>query len=506
MAKFYEIFTVPIKRKIARAKYEVNLYENASKCLTEDTFVTDDWKDLRDLVLNLDKKELDEDNSKELRKQAIRFYYRNCHARGIISNYVNYIIGNGANIKPLDNNEDIIKYWDNFIENNKFKRKKQRELATRTYREGEFFLRLFGLGTEDVKARFIDPDKVEDVSKTYTHGIQTEPKDVETPINYYTKTSENEHDEIIPAKEIVHGTIFVDSNVKRGRSVLEVALPKFKKYDGWLEDRIVLNKIRASVALIKKIDGDSADLQTIVDNTKSTRNTTETNRTKVPKRGSIFTANPGVDYKFLSPQLDAKDVKEDGRNILLTIAVAMVMTESMITGDASNANYASSMVAESPVLKSFLAWQGEFEDFFKEIYATVMKSALEAGLIPEKYEVEIESIDEETGLRKTEKKTVDTTLKCSVEFNEIVKRDFKELVDGYSILKAEGILSDDTFADKFDLDIDEETKKQKIRDLKTRKSEEDRDKFDAAREKALKDEGEPANSGEVEKGEGGEEE
>ena len=66
----------------------------------------------------------------------------------------------------------------------------------------------------------------------------------------------------------------------------------------------------------------------------------------------------------------------DGRHILLNIAAGSGLAEYMVTGDASNANYSSSMVAESPAVKEFEDIQDESKDAYIEIWDRVMENGM----------------------------------------------------------------------------------------------------------------------------------
>ncbi|HEY0087802.1 MAG TPA: phage portal protein [Candidatus Lokiarchaeia archaeon] len=492
----FELITVPVKLKIAEWENKKALYEKSTKVLTEYAYVEDEWKNIN--AQGLDKKELDEDNYEILRNQAIMFYYRNAHARAVISNFVNFVIGKGVIIKPLDEDKKIIEYWKSFQKNNKFRRR-SREIVERCFRDGEVFIRFFGLGTDECKMRFIDSDTVDDPQKKFTYGIETDTDDVENPIAYIIKQKDsNVRAAVIPADEIIHDKILVDSNVKRGRSLIEVVMPEIKKYAKWLDSRILLSEIRTSIALVKKIKGSSSDVGTIVNANKSRLNTTDTNRTKKIKAGSIITANEGVEYEFLSPKLEARDAKEDGRNILLSIAAAMQMPEYMLTGDSSNANYASTIVSESPFVKAAESWQEFFSEVFTQIYIKVMKSAMDSGNIPDKYKIEKKDFDKLGNEIKIGEEIKQFSLECSVEFPEIINRDFKERIEGLLMLKGEGILSDDTLSDKVDLDLDVEDNRTRMRELKRRKT---FGEFgDRDRQMAMKTE-EPPNGEDEENGE-----
>jgi len=54
----------------------------------------------------------------------------------------------------------------------------------------------------------------------------------------------------------------------------------------------------------------------------------------------------------------------------------------MLTSDASNANYASTMIAEGPAVKMFQAQQQFFAGEFTRLWRWVMASAIAAGQLP----------------------------------------------------------------------------------------------------------------------------
>ena len=85
-----------------------------------------------------------------------------------------------------------------------------------------------------------------------------------------------------------------------------------------------------------------------------------------------------IDYEFLEPKVQAKDVSEDGRNIRLQFSAMTGLPEFMVSGDASNSNYASTMVAEGPGIREF----EDFIDFFRDIitYEIWPKVMTQAGI------------------------------------------------------------------------------------------------------------------------------
>ena len=91
--------------------------------------------------------------------------------------------------------------------------------------------------------------------------------------------------------------------------------------------------------------------------------------------GMVLDAS-NVDYEFIAPSLQARDVSEDGRNIRLSFSAMTGLPEFMTSGDASNSNYASTMVAEGPGIREFEDWIDFFTDVISyDIWPTVMEQA-----------------------------------------------------------------------------------------------------------------------------------
>src|SRR6185437_5617448 len=67
---------------------------------------------------------------------------------------------------------------------------------------------------------------------------------------------------------------------------------------------------------------------------------------------------------------------------LRAIAARLVMPEFMLSSDASNANYASTMVAESPAVRMFERLQAEQVEADLDVMRRVIEVAERAGRIP----------------------------------------------------------------------------------------------------------------------------
>jgi capsid protein len=217
-------------------------------------------------------------------------------------------------------------------------------------------------------------------------GIGTNPNDIEDVKTYYLCSREGDLITKIPANDMLHIKIFTDSDMKRGLSVYYHAMPMITKYSNWLEDRIVLNKVRSAIALIRKVDGTTSTIGSIRDAYQAEHQDGDKHKQKVLQRGTVLTASKGIEYEMLSPNIQAQDVKDDGRAMLLAVAAGVGFPEMMLTADYSNANYSSSMVAQNPFVREIEDWQDFFEFYYKLLFYWVMEAHQEYGdkKIPEK--------------------------------------------------------------------------------------------------------------------------
>ncbi|QOR55512.1 MAG: hypothetical protein UMS36scaffold28_2 [Phage 59_13] len=324
-----------------------------------------------------------------------RFFDRwDSNAHGILGTMVNYIMGKGLTITPKSDDPEVWYTWREFwtAERNRMQIR-QFELIRRVFRDGEVFIEFFdkdddGAATGKTTIRFIDPllvrspaTKAAANNNTITSGINTAPNDIEKVLSYDVLDPADQSMltfRNVPAENVLHVKINADSDQKRGEPSVQQILKSFRDYEQWLENRTILNKMRTAIVLIRKVTGAPDQVASISQTLpQTTRNTGETKK-KNWRGGTVLTASQGVDYQMLSPNINASDAKEDGRNIKLTMCANMQIPEYVL-GDASNQNYASSMTAEAPFVKSIQFWQVFFEYFFSQIYKRVISNAVKAG-------------------------------------------------------------------------------------------------------------------------------
>jgi hypothetical protein len=98
--------------------------------------------------------------------------------------------------------------------------------------------------------------------------------------------------------------------------------------------------------------------------------------------GTILDSHGGIDYDFPAAGLEAAGFVAVLQAELRAIACRLVMPEFMLTSDASNANYASTLAAEAPALRMFARLQAEIVSDDLRVMWRVLETAAAAGRLP----------------------------------------------------------------------------------------------------------------------------
>ncbi len=100
------------------------------------------------------------------------------------------------------------------------------------------------------------------------------------------------------------------------------------------------------------------------------------------RAGTILTTSEGTDLQYLNPTTNFRDGVPLGRLMLLCAAAGSGLPEYMLTSDASNANYASTLVAEGPAVKLFHSEQLFFAGEWNRLWRWVLSQFIAAGQLP----------------------------------------------------------------------------------------------------------------------------
>lgn len=264
-------------------------------------------------------------------------------------------------------------------------RRREREIIKRLIIDGEAILRIFD--GPDFALRFLEPEHIQSEPNGPSHGIETDPLDVETIKAIHWKPG-REPARRVPYDEIVFWKIETYSTQKRGVSFLWDLRRNIKRYDSWIKYRMALNKARAAIVLLRKHSGATPSgirefLRGVSDPSESPGARALDTRRETLRPGTIIDTTAGVDYEFAAPNIQATDVRHDGRAVLLQIAASSGLAEYMVTGDASNANYSSTLIAEGPAVKEFELWQADASDVLSQIAAAWRDWGIRRGRLPQ---------------------------------------------------------------------------------------------------------------------------
>lgn len=514
---------------IARQESERNQLEAEGRVIHEASQLVVDRPDkdgwVRTLGINDQEKGFTQANQIEMIRKAREYARFDPNARAALSTLVNYIMGKGLSITPKTDDPLVWYIWREFWTSDRNKMQlKQFEIVGRPFRDGELFIEFFnadgdGNKTGKTSIRFIDSLLVkadptdkntsDQSDKTINNGVVTDPEDVEKVL-YYTvqlRANANEFRKVM-AEDMIHIKLNVDSDQKRGETHLLSIMSMIKHYQQWIENRIILNKMRSAIVLIKKVEGTPSEVAQMANTMPTVSTPSGATKRQNIRGGAVITAGPGVTYEMLSANLNATDAKEDGRNIKMNMAAGVNMPE-YIFGDASNNNYASSMTAEAPFVKSIQYWQMFFEYWFSQIYRKVIQAAVDAGQIEPPDEEEFvnklktlrplseagvsspdkvpasagapedpaatatehpeESPQEQVRQAKLNELMPNGKMEtpteiffgCDMNWPEIIHRDIKQQVDALSIARQNGWLADSTASSAMGYDYPEEVRKQK---------------------------------------------
>lgn len=339
---------------------------------------------------------------------------------------------------------------DDFLERNAWQRRQQ-EIVRRRDRDGEVFLRFFVGPDGATRVRFVEPgqvatppDRAGDLiassgrlaagrQTSVSFGIETDPDDVETVWAYYIDGRP------VDAAEVQHRKANVDGNVKRGLPLFYPVRKNLRRAEKLLRNMSVVAEIQSAIALIRKHQHTTRTaVQQFVSGQADASVLRPTGKTTYFKRyapGTILDSHGGVEYDFPAAGIDATRFVAVLQAELRAIASRLVMPEFMLTSDASNANYASTMVAEGPAMRMFARLQAEQAADDLEVMWRVVRNAIAAGRLPAE------------ALTLVEIQAVPPTLAV---------RDPLEEAQAYRIEYESGILSPQTWSQRRGLDYDQE--------------------------------------------------
>ncbi len=335
---------------------------------------------------------LTETGLKTVREECRSLALSNEFAINALENRINFVIGQGHRYHVVakwkddaDLAERVQDILNEFIDRNDWTRRQQ-EMMRRQDRDGEVFLRLFPTRRGLMQIRFVEPDQVFSPIRladdpTSTFGVQTGIDDVETVYGYWID------EQWVDAESIQHRKSNVDGNVKRGVPLFYPVRKNLKRAEKLLRNMSVVAEIQSAIALIRKHSSGSAEsIRRFVQNQAEGSSTIgTTGKQKAFQHfspGTIIDAGGGTEYEFPIAAIDASRYILVLQAELRAIASRLVMPEFMLSSDASNANYASTMVAEGPAVRMFERMQHQTIADDLRLFRKALQIGIDTALLP----------------------------------------------------------------------------------------------------------------------------
>lgn len=336
----------------------------------------------------------------EIRAQCRSLAVGNEFAINGHENRISYIVGPGHQYRvtpkpgrtiPPDVPAQVEEFFQEFLRINKWHHRQQ-EIVRRKDRDGEVFLHLFVGPDGMTHVRFLEPEQVstppsESANPAATFGILTDSQDVETVLGYFIDGV------FVDASAIQHRKLGVDANVKRGLPLFYSVRANLRRAEKLLRNMSVLAEVQSAIALIRKhTTAARSALEQFIQQQNTGSGNPGFRATPLHRYGpgTILDVFAGVDYDFPASRINAAGYVAVLQAELRAIAARLVMPEFMLTSDASNANYASTMVAEGPAVKMFERLQQDMITDDLEVLWFALRTAAGAGRFPHQVLEEIE--------------------------------------------------------------------------------------------------------------------
>ena len=354
----------------------------------------------------------------DLRKiRAIGRFYTEFDEVGLgtrdnVANYVggeaiNYVVESREKDKHTDVVDAVQEWVDLFLEENKWCGLREKTPMREAFSDGEVLLPI-GLDPDreypEIRivdcAHLTDPQNLAQAQTSrlgfdwlnWSYGIGTPVGRQDRPKGYFLDWYGQGDYQLFPEATVVHVKLNSHEDVKRGINDLFVAHTNLKRAAKGLGATAQQAAIQATIAWIETV-AESTPMEAVQRgiSTPGTVSRTIVDALGVSRSinseaymgGKIVRTN-GTKYSYgpVGTPAGAKLV-EVFAAVLRRVAVRWQMPEWMVSGDASNNNMASSVVAETPFHRSMRTRQGEWADKYEEVIWKALNLAIAVGRGPE---------------------------------------------------------------------------------------------------------------------------
>jgi len=342
-------------------------------------------------------------------------------AIGVVNTLKNYVVGKGFTfcIQPKENQEppeelvDLVQsVLSDLMEMNNFVNDLDKEIYGRAIEDGESVVTVergeagiaqFLIHEPDALTGPISPQVIDDYAyqqfgitaagiPSFSYGVHTDRRRPDLPLGYHIVWGSGGQDwDYYPAFRVEHFKRNVSRNAKRGVSDYYQVWPWLLRSDKLHKNTIEGESVRQAIAYVQQFPTGTQKTQAqaasgmVTDGTRTVQGPSGPGIIKTRKHvpGSVVGLSPGLEYKD-GPGSGSSSKAEGailiGNGILRMSGVRWSMPEYMITGDASNANLASSLTAESPFVKACEAEQEALAEQFECLLWKGLRYGFEFGL------------------------------------------------------------------------------------------------------------------------------
>lgn len=280
---------------------------------------------------------------------------------------------------------------DEFVDLNNFS-EMELECALRDPCDGEVFIRSFGQNNGTTLARFIEPEQIRQPlgsPHNWLYGKESAPADVVNTRSYAVCYDPDRADdwEQVDAADVSEIKANTPSTVKRGISDFHAGTAEMIE-GAWklLTAMRTGATISACIPWIEQFEAGAAAVSGNIGATKNLNFPTGTHPITGREQnfrqfqpGEILKVGKGRQY--LPPPLAANTSNyiATEQACLRAIGQRWDMPEYMVSGDASNANYASTLVAGSPFVIAIELRQARLKRLFLRVLWVAIRNAAQAG-------------------------------------------------------------------------------------------------------------------------------
>jgi hypothetical protein len=394
---------------------------------------------------------------------------------GVLDALANYILGPGFTFTVHAAREDaaglaaaVQATIDRFLDENAFCGALDREAHARSREDGEAFLVLEPGPGGTVRARFLECEQVtqpadprpledwlgcgEEFPSCWKFGVHSPARETDRVLGYHAIYDGTGLDwDYIPAARMEHLKRNVPANAKRGVSDFFPVLGDLEREAKLRRNTAEGAALQAAIAWIIEVPPGTlqadtrsigaADMFDLYEKPIAQGGVKRQTVSRYPP-GTILRPSAGLSYKP-GPMGSERNTSFIlvGQYVLRAIAVRWNIPEYLISADASNANYASALVAESPFVKAREADQQFYRRHFHSLMWKVVRLAWEAGRFA-RLGVSWE--------------TLESLLEIKIDAPAVATRDALKLAQTQEVQIRLGILSPRTAAAQAGLDYDAE--------------------------------------------------